>query len=105
MKNSGAFRIRIASLLFAYHRQKNIALIRGDGIGPEIIAEAQKILISVAKKFSHEFSFTEVEAGGVSIDKYGLPLTDENLQKCLASDAVLLGSVGEIGRASCRERV
>ena len=74
----------------------NIAVIPGDGIGPEIVAEAQKVLDTVGKKFGHSFSYTEVDMGGVSIDKHGVPLTDEVLATAKASDAVLLGAVGGV---------
>ncbi len=72
----------------------NIAAIPGDGIGPEIVAEAKKVLDAVAKKYGHEFNYTEVLMGGVSIDAHGVPLTDEALAAAKASDAVLLGAVG-----------
>lgn len=72
----------------------NVAVISGDGIGPEIVAEAKKVLDTVGKKFGHEFKYTEVLMGGVSIDTYGVPLTDEALQTAKNSDAVLLGAVG-----------
>lgn len=72
----------------------NIAAIPGDGIGPEIVAEAKKVLDAVAKKYGHEFDYTEVLMGGVSIDAHGVPLTDEALAAAKASDAVLLGAVG-----------
>ena len=72
----------------------NIATIPGDGIGPEIVAEAKKVLDAVAKKYGHEFNYTEVLMGGVSIDAHGVPLTDEALAAAKASDAVLLGAVG-----------
>ncbi len=72
----------------------NIASISGDGIGPEIVAEAKKVLESVSKKYGHDFKYTEVLIGGVSIDAHGVPLTDEALQTAKASDAVLLGAVG-----------
>ncbi len=72
----------------------NVAVIPGDGIGPEIVREAQKVLDTVGKKFGHEFKYTEVLMGGVSIDAYGVPLTDEALQTAKNSDAVLLGAVG-----------
>lgn len=72
----------------------NIAVIPGDGIGPEIVAEAKKVLDTVAKKYGHEFNYTEVLMGGVSIDAYGVPLTDEALETAKSSDAVLLGAVG-----------
>ena len=72
----------------------NIASISGDGIGPEIVAEAKKVLNKVAEKFGHEFEYTEVLMGGVSIDAHGVPLTDEALDTAKNSDAVLLGAVG-----------
>ena len=74
--------------------EKNIAVIKGDGIGPEIIERAVDILKKIEKKYSHKFNLEYVDMGGCSIDKYGVPLTDENLEKCLKSDSVLLGSVG-----------
>ena len=73
---------------------KTFALIRGDGIGPEIIEQAVRCLDAVAKKYGHVFSYADVDMGGVAIDKYGEPLPEKELQKCLASDAVLLGAVG-----------
>ena len=74
--------------------EKKIALIRGDGIGPEIIAQAVKVLDQVAKVYGHSFSYTDVDMGGNAIDKWGDPLPQEELHKCLASDSVLLGAVG-----------
>ena len=71
-----------------------IVLIPGDGIGPEIVGEAKKVLEHVASRFGHTFSFTEIDMGGCSIDKYGEPLTDENLEIAKNSDAILLGAVG-----------
>lgn len=68
-----------------------IALIPGDGIGPEIVAEAKKVLDTVAKKYGHEFEYETLLMGGCSIDAYGEPLTEESLEKAKASDAVLLG--------------
>ena len=73
---------------------KNIAVIRGDGIGPEIVAEAIAILDAVAEKFGHSFTYTEAPMGGNAIDAYGVPLPEESLRKCLAADSVLLGAVG-----------
>ena len=73
---------------------KRIALIPGDGIGPEIIAQAKAVLDRVAEIFGHEFTYTEVSMGGNAIDRYGDPLPQEMLDKCLASDSVLLGAVG-----------
>lgn len=74
--------------------KKNIAVVRGDGIGTEIVEEALKILKALAKLYKHDFSFSEVLAGGCAIDKTGLCLPDENLKACKDSDAVLLGAVG-----------
>ena len=74
--------------------EKIIALIPGDGIGPDVVAEAVKVLDKVAEKFGHKWSYDTVTAGGCSIDKFGKPLIQEELDKCLKSDAVLLGAVG-----------
>ena len=73
---------------------KRIALIPGDGIGPEIVAQAKAVLDRVAEIFGYEFTYTEVSMGGNAIDRYGDPLPQEMLDKCLASDSVLLGAVG-----------
>ena len=73
---------------------KHIALIPGDGIGPEIVAQAKAVLDRAAEIFGHEFTYTEVAMGGNAIDRYGDPLPQEMLDKCLASDSVLLGAVG-----------
>ena len=72
----------------------NVAVISGDGIGPEIVSEAKKVLDKIGSKFGHEFTYTEVLMGGVSIDAHGVPLTDEALETARKSDAVLLGAVG-----------
>lgn len=72
----------------------NVAVIPGDGIGPEIVAEAKKVLDAVAKKYNHVFDYTEVLMGGASIDVHGIPLTDEAIEACKKSDAVLMGSIG-----------
>ena len=72
----------------------NVAVISGDGIGPEIVREAKKVLDKVGSKFGHTFTYTEVLMGGVSIDAHGVPLTDEALETAKKSDAVLLGAVG-----------
>ena len=73
---------------------RNIALIRGDGIGPEIVGQAKLVLDKIAEAYGHEFVYTDVDMGGNAIDKYGDPLPQEMLDKCLASDSVLLGAVG-----------
>ncbi|MBR3967931.1 MAG: 3-isopropylmalate dehydrogenase [Clostridia bacterium] len=72
----------------------NIALLKGDGIGPEIVESAVRVLEVVGKKFGHEFDFKAYDIGGVAIDKYGKPLPEETVSGCLASDSVLLGAVG-----------
>ena len=72
----------------------NITLLPGDGIGPEIVAEAVRVLDLIASKFNHSFNFTERLMGGCSIDRYGSALTDETLADCQMADAVLLGAVG-----------
>ena len=74
--------------------KKSIAVIRGDGIGPEIVNQALLVLDKIAAKFGHEFTYTDVDMGGCAIDKYGDPLPQHELDKCTASDSVLLGAVG-----------
>ncbi|MBS4899766.1 MAG: 3-isopropylmalate dehydrogenase [Clostridiales bacterium] len=71
-----------------------ITLIPGDGIGPEIVKEAVKVLDAVASKYDHTWEYKEVLMGGCSIDEYGVPLTDEALNTARLGDAVLLGAVG-----------
>ena len=73
---------------------KNITVLRGDGIGPEIVSEAIKVLDKVCEKYGHTFNYTEVDIGGCSIDKYGVPITEDGMAKCKAADSVLLGAVG-----------
>ncbi len=73
---------------------KNIAVIRGDGIGPEIIEQTLKVLNRVAELYGHTFNYIDVDMGGCAIDKWGDPLPVEMLDKCLKSDSVLLGAVG-----------
>lgn len=72
----------------------NIALLKGDGIGPEIVDSAVSVLEAVGKKYGHTFNFTPYDIGGVAIDKHGIPLPEETVAGCLASDSVLLGAVG-----------
>ncbi len=72
----------------------HIAVIPGDGIGPEIIREAQKALDKVGKVYGHTFHYTELLMGGASIDVHGVPLTEETIEKAKASDSVLMGSIG-----------
>ena len=73
---------------------KNIAVIRGDGIGPEIINETLKVLDKIAELYGHKFNYIDTDMGGCAIDKYGDPLPETELEKCLKSDSVLLGAVG-----------
>ena len=73
---------------------QNIAVIRGDGIGPEIVEQALLVLNRVAERFGHEFTYIDVDMGGNAIDKWGDPLPQEMLRRCLDSDSVLLGAVG-----------
>ncbi len=74
--------------------EKTIAVIAGDGIGPEIVREAGKVLDRVCEKYGHTFHYTDVLMGGCSIDAFGVPLTDETIRVCKESDAVLMGSIG-----------
>ncbi len=73
-----------------------VAVIPGDGIGPEIVREAKKVLDKVGEVYGHSFNYTEVLMGGASIDVHGVPLTDEALATAKASDSVLLGAVGGV---------
>ena len=72
----------------------NIALLKGDGIGPEIVDSAVRVLEKIGTKFGHEFLFTPYLIGGIAIDNCGEPLPKETVEGCLASDCVLLGAVG-----------
>ena len=71
-----------------------IVTIPGDGIGPEIVREACKVLDKTGQVYGHRFDYTEILMGGCSIDAYGVPLTEEALETARKSDAVLLGAVG-----------
>ena len=73
-----------------------IALIPGDGIGPEIVREAKKVLDKVCEKYGHSFSYSEVLLGGASIDVHGVPLTDEAIATAKSSDAVLRALLAEM---------
>lgn len=82
----------------------NIAVIPGDGIGPEIVTEARKVLDTIGSTYGHTFNYTEVLMGGCSIDATGVPLTDEAMQAAQASDSVLLGAVGgNVGQSNWYE--
>ena len=78
----------------------NIALIPGDGIGPEIVAEAKKVLDKVCEVYGHTFYYKELLLGGASIDVHGIPLTDEAIADAKASDAILMGSIGGDAKTS-----
>ena len=77
-----------------------ITLIPGDGIGPEIVREARKVLDAVCKKYGHEFTYTDLLLGGASIDVHGVPLTDETIENAKKCDAVLMGSIGGDAKTS-----
>ena len=72
----------------------NIAVVKGDGIGPEVVASAIEILDLIGEKYNHKFNYNEVLAGGSAYDKYGEPLPAETIEGCKKSDAILLGAVG-----------
>ena len=74
--------------------EMKIGVIKGDGIGPEIVDEAMKVLDQTAKVYGHSISYTQLLMGGASIDVNGVPLTEETLQLAKDSDAVLMGSIG-----------
>ena len=74
--------------------QAQIVLLPGDGIGPEVVAQGERILVAVAQKFGHSFQFTTCPIGGCAIDQFGDPLPEQTLVACKASQAVLLGAVG-----------
>ena len=71
-----------------------IGVIKGDGIGPEIVTEAMKILNKIGEVYGHQFYYQEILLGGASIDVYGVPLSDESLQLARESEAILMGSIG-----------
>lgn len=72
----------------------NIALVPGDGIGPEVMAQNVLVLNKIGEKFGHTFKYTEVDAGGIAIDKHGVPLPQNTIDVCKASDSVFLAAVG-----------
>ncbi len=81
-----------------------IASIAGDGIGPEIVREARKVLDRIGQKYGHTFTYEDLLMGGCSIDAYGESLTDETLERAKACDSVLLGAVGgEVGKSKWYE--
>lgn len=80
--------------------EMKIGVIKGDGIGPEIVDEAMKVLDQTAKVYGHSISYTQLLMGGASIDVNGVPLTEETLQLAKDSDAVLMGSIGGDAKTS-----
>ena len=76
------------------HMELKITCIPGDGIGPEIVTEAKKVLNKVAEVYGHKMIFTDILMGGASIDACGVPLTDEAIATAKVADAVLMGSIG-----------
>lgn len=84
---------------------KKIAVLSGDGIGPEIIAQAIKVLDKTGKKYGHIFEYAFVDIGGCCIDKHGVPITEEGMQVCKSSDSVLLGAVGGPKWDSCPVKI
>ena len=77
-----------------------IGLIHGDGIGPEIVDEAKKVLDAVCEKYGHQFEYTNLLLGGASIDVHGVPLTEETIEEARKCDAVLMGSIGGDAKTS-----
>jgi 3-isopropylmalate dehydrogenase len=74
--------------------QANVVLLPGDGIGPEVVEQARRVLAQVADRFAHQFTFTQQIIGGTAIDQFGDPLPEQTLEACRKSDAILLGAVG-----------
>lgn len=74
---------------------KRIAVLPGDGIGPEVIVEAKKVLDAIGKKYSHHFDYVEADVGAISIDRHGDPLPEATLEICKSSDALLFGAIGD----------
>ena len=81
--------------------EKNIAVIWGDCSSPEIVKQTIRVLDKVAEKYGHTFHYTDAAMGGEAIDKYGDPLPQHELDKCLTADSVLLGAVGSARRRVC----
>ena len=75
--------------------KKNILVINGDGIGPEVTEQSVKVLNAIAKKFNHEFVYNYQLMGACAIDKTGNPLPDETLTACFTADAILFGAIGD----------
>ena len=78
----------------------NVGVIKGDGIGPEIVTEAMKVLDKTGEIYGHTFTYEQLLMGGASIDVHGVPLTDETIEKAKACEAVLMGSIGGDAKTS-----
>ncbi len=99
-KGTSAFLCKLDAGLGGMCMRCKIGVISGDGIGPEIVREAREVLEKVAKVYGHTFEYTELLLGGASIDVYGIPLTEETIEKAKACDAVLMGSIGGDAKTS-----
>ncbi len=99
-KGTSAFLCKLDAGLGGMCMRYKIGVISGDGIGPEIVREAREVLEKVAKVYGHTFEYTELLLGGASIDVYGIPLTEETIEKAKACDAVLMGSIGGDAKTS-----
>lgn len=75
--------------------KKSIAILKGDGIGPEIVDQTIKVLDAIADRYCHQFNYQEALIGGVSIDEKGVPLPEETIATCKSADAILLGAIGD----------
>ena len=84
--------------------QLNIAVIKGDGVGPEITEQAMGVLEAIGRKYGHFINFTELFMGGSAIDKAGQALPQDTIDGCLKSDSVLFGAIGDIRHGNLPER-
>lgn len=96
----GAVKYRLCRYAGGIDMKSKIGVISGDGIGPEIVREARKVLDAVAEKYGHDFEYEELLLGGASIDIHGVPLTEETIERAKACDAVLMGSIGGDAKTS-----
>jgi 3-isopropylmalate dehydrogenase len=80
-----------------------VGIIKGDGIGPEIVEEAMKVLDKVGEVYGHTYRYKELLLGGASIDVHGIPLTDETVAEAKSCDAVLMGSIGGDAKVSTKQ--
>ena len=75
--------------------EKKIAVLKGDGIGPEVVDQALKVLNAIGERFNHSFEFEEALIGAIAIDETGSPLPDHTIETCQNADAILLGAIGD----------